>query len=283
MTGYGAKEFTLMATDYSLSIKCLNNTKGLDISLKLPRNLSSLEPLVRKLISKALIRGKVSFSVTESTVNANLDINKNKLKDYLNTLSVISPDSSAGDLLNAAVSMPNVVVSDSFKLSRKDGLLFLSFIEETLDQVCQFRNTEGKKLEKEVRSYITAIKKINKTLPVLELKRNSKKKSELMKKISSVNDHLSFDPSRLESEMIYYFEKNDLTEELVRLNLHCDFFLEVISDGLVMGKKLNFISQEILREINTIGSKSNDFQIQKKVILMKEEIEKVKEQAQNIL
>jgi uncharacterized protein (TIGR00255 family) len=282
MTGYAAKELKLNSIEFSLVIRCLNSTKGLDISLKAPKYLAVMESSIRQLISKSIIRGKVSVIITDSTNNLELDINEHKLKSYIKKLSIISPESNAGDVLNAAISLPNIFSHNTFQLTESINIKIISFIKDGLNEVQDFRIKEGKQLQKEVVKYIKVIQKTSKLLPSLEIKKNKQKKAKIFTQLS-LNKNINYDPSRLESEMIYYFEKHDITEEVVRLSSHCDFFLEVMGNENVMGKKLNFISQEILREINTIGSKANNFEIQKKVVIMKEEIEKIKEQIQNIL
>tara|TARA_B110000444_G_scaffold116032_1_gene109286 strand:- start:400 stop:1257 length:858 start_codon:yes stop_codon:yes gene_type:complete len=282
MTGYAAKELKLHSIDFFLVIRCLNSTKGLDLSLKLPRYLSVMESSIRQLISKAMIRGKVSVSITDTANNMELDINEDTLKAYIKKLSTISPNSDSGDVLNAAISLPNIFSHKSFEFTPSINIEITSLIKQALNEVQSFRIKEGKKLQKEVVKYIRVIQKTSKLLPALERKKNKQKKDKIFMQLNS-NNNINYDPSRLESEMIYYFEKHDITEEVVRLDAHCDFFMEVINKENVMGKKLNFISQEILREINTIGSKANNFEIQKNVIRMKEEIEKIKEQIQNIL
>jgi len=282
MTGYAAKELKLNSIEFSLVIRCLNSTKGLDISLKAPKYLAVMESSIRQLISKSIIRGKVSVIITDSTNNLELDINEHKLKSYIKKLSIISPESNAGDVLNAAISLPNIFSHNTFQLTESINIKIISFIKDGLNEVQDFRIKEGKQLQKEVVKYIKVIQKTSKLLPSLEIKKNKQKKAKIFTQLS-LNKNINYDPSRLESEMIYYFEKHDITEEVVRLSSHCDFFLEVMGNDNVMGKKLNFISQEILREINTIGSKANNFEIQKKVVIMKEEIEKIKEQIQNIL
>jgi uncharacterized protein (TIGR00255 family) len=282
MTGYAAKELKLNSIEFSLVIRCLNSTKGLDISLKAPKYLAVMESSIRQLISKSIIRGKVSVIITDSTNNLELDINEHKLKSYIKKLSIISPESNAGDVLNAAISLPNIFSHNTFQLTESINIKIISFIKDGLNEVQDFRIKEGKQLQKEVVKYIKVIQKTSKLLPSLEIKKNKQKKAKIFTQLS-LNKNINYDPSRLESEMIYYFEKHDITEEVVRLSSHCDFFLEVMGNEHVMGKKLNFISQEILREINTIGSKANNFEIQKKVVIMKEEIEKIKEQIQNIL
>jgi len=161
---------------------------------------------------------------------------------------------------------------------------FLEKIKSTVASVAKHREKEGRQLYKAIRSYISSIRAFNKQLIPLEKSRKIRKKEKLLTQLKSIEDqNIDYSQSRLEEAMIYYFEKNDITEERVRLDCHCKFFLEILKNEQIIGRKLNFLSQEILREINTIGSKANDFDLQKCVIQMKENIDKVKEQIQNIL
>ena len=159
----------------------------------------------------------------------------------------------------------------------------MSIVEQGMLDLNKYRVKEGKRLKQVIKEYINSILKITKELTQLEKKRKSRKKKKLSDQIKSIANDIAYSSTRLESEMIYYFEKNDITEERVRLQCHCTFFLQIIQKEQIIGKKLIFLSQEILREINTIGSKANDFDIQKCVVKMKENIDKTKEQLQNIL
>jgi len=159
----------------------------------------------------------------------------------------------------------------------------LNNINISISNLIDYREKEGLKLIAEIKKYIKNILKNTQRLVSLEKKRQSRKKNKLIAQLKNVKNNIEYDNTRLESEMIYYFEKFDITEERIRLDCHCEFFQDIIKNEPFSGRKLIFLSQEILREINTIGSKANDFEIQKRVVEMKESIDKIKEQLQNIL
>ena len=281
MTGFAKKDFTIHGLSFSLTIKSLNCAKGCDIIIKTPRYLIDLEPQIRKLLQRVLVRGKINFLLSEANNHSNLNLNKSKLRDHIKTLSEIEPKANPGAILNAAIKLPDLFVSDKSLANNNIKASILKIINKEIDTLNVARKKEGKTLKKEIKLYINSIMKITKQLIPLELKRLKNKKSKI--KNQFLNSSINYDVSRLESEMVFYFERCDITEERVRLQHHCEFFIKEMNSSDILGKKLNFISQEILREINTIGSKANDFEIQKRVVIMKEEIEKIKEQIQNIL
>ena len=281
MTGYTKQYFKIQDTTLSILIKSLNSSKGLDVSIKIPRYLLVLENEIKKLIEKELIRGKVSFLIMDNNHSSSLILNKKKLLSHIKSIKNITPDAGEGFILNAAIKLPDIFSNQEFQINKKVKKEILTNTIKALKVLNKCRNKEGEALMKEIKTYINSIIKTSKQLVLLEKKRLKNRKSKIYNQIKK--ESINYNPSRLESEMIYYFERNDITEERVRLQHHCVFFLEVMKNENVMGKKLIFISQEILREINTIGSKANDFEIQKRVVNMKEQIEKAKEQLQNIL
>ena len=281
MTGYTKKDFKIKSNKFSILIKSLNSSKGLDISIKTPRYLIMLEPEIRKLVEKELVRGKISVIIMDNQNSSNLVLDNQKLIGHVKSLKKITPDASSGSILNAVMHLPDIFSSETVTITTIVKKEFLTRILQALQNLTKCRKKEGHSLMKAIKSYINSIVQISKDLVRLEAERVKLKKSKIYNQIKTQNiDH---NPSRIESEMIYYFERNDITEERIRLQYHCRFFLEVLKKERVVGRKLNFISQEILREINTIGSKANYFEIQKKVVLMKEQIDKIKEQLQNIL
>ena len=281
MTGYTKEEIKIGDNRFSILIKSLNSLKGLDISIKSPRHLSFIEPELRKLIEKKIIRGKISVLIIEDNNLNKMSLNKDAIFNHVESIKNLIPDADSGSVLNAVMKLPDIFLSDKSKLTLKDKKTILKIMEQGLDQLNDSRKKEGSALMIAIRGYINRILKISKQLVGLEKKRLKKRKLKISNQIQSAE--LAVNSSRLEAEMIYYFERNDITEERIRLNHHCEFFLDVMKTEEVMGKKLIFISQEILREINTIGSKANDFEIQKRVVQMKEQVEKTKEQLQNIL
>mgnify|MGYP002839822418 CR=1 FL=1 len=282
MTGYTKKQFKINNTKFSIFIKSLNSSKGLDVSIKTPRYLLDLEPEIKKIIDKELIRGKIDIKVLDSHTTSTTNLDEHKVKKYIQVLTKISPKSKQGQLLNAAVSMPDIFTSNSLKMTLKNKKQFVKMINNTVLDLVKYRTQEGRKLKQEIKLYINSIIKIAKELMPLEKARKIRKREKILKQLKSIPE-MEYSSGRLESEMIYYFEKYDITEERVRLEYHCKFFLQILRTEKLVGKKLNFLSQEILREINTIGSKANDFEIQKRVVQMKEEIDKTKEQLQNVL
>tara|TARA_B100000965_G_C19452896_1_gene696086 strand:+ start:87 stop:941 length:855 start_codon:yes stop_codon:yes gene_type:complete len=281
MTGYAKKDIQLSGGKFSLIIKSLNSTKGLDLSIKTPRYLLDLEPQLRNLISDTLIRGKISVIIMDSSHCVDQILDEKKLRKQINALKSISPESEPGSILNAAISLPSIYSNSSLKLDAKTKLIAINAIKEAVGSVQEYRQKEGDKLSRAIKGYVNKIIRHSNAIIPLANKRDRLKKSSLNSKLKQLT--IDYDRTRLESELIYFFEKHDVTEELVRLNFHCDFFLESINSSKSIGKKLNFIAQEMLREINTIGSKAGDFLMQKRVVLMKEEVEKIKEQVQNIL
>ena len=285
MTGYAKKDIQIQGHTFSIIVKALNSTKGIDINIKMPRQFMTLDYDIRQLIERTMIRGKIHLMINEGNMSQNIRLDKKKLNSHISTIKKILPDTDPGAILNAAIKLPDVFVSESYNLftSKSFSKKMLTAIKQVLTNVTKYRQQEGKTLRKEIKTYIDRILQLSKQLGLMEKARLKNKRSKLLKSIQNNLNNVDYDLSRLESEMIYYIEKYDITEERVRLQYHCEFFLEVLLQKKPMGKKLTFISQEILREINTIGSKANDFKIQKRVVLMKEQIDKAKEQLQNIL
>ena len=280
MTGYNYSTQIIDGVEYTVQIKTLNS-KTFDFHVKSPND--NLDSKIRLLAKKILKRGKIEFSfkanITSDFSQDLLDTKKIQL--YIKQFEKISPDSSKKDLLQLALSMPGLHIKEAYKWTKKKENELMKFFNKSMLSVMEYRMKEGAKLEKELKKYlkniITQIKSIKKN----EKSRIKPKREKIEKKLKTFN--LKIDKSRMEQEMIFFLEKIDITEELVRLDYHCSYFLDLIKNEDQAGRKLNFLCQEILREINTIGSKSSDFKLQKSVILIKEEIEKIKEQVQNVL
>ena len=280
MTGYNYSTQIIDGVEYTVQIKTLNS-KTFDFYVKSPND--NLDSKIRLLAKKILKRGKIEFSfkanITSDFSQDLLDTKKIQL--YIKQFEKISPDSSKKDLLQLALSMPGLHIKETYKWTKKRENELIKFFNKSMLSVMEYRMKEGAKLEKELKKYlkniITQIKSIKKN----EKSRIKPKREKIEKKLKTFN--LKIDKSRMEQEMIFFLEKIDITEELVRLDYHCSYFLDLIKNEDQAGRKLNFLCQEILREINTIGSKSSDFKLQKSVILIKEEIEKIKEQVQNVL
>tara|TARA_B100001029_G_scaffold97622_2_gene80230 strand:- start:4195 stop:5049 length:855 start_codon:yes stop_codon:yes gene_type:complete len=280
MTGFNYSSCIIDGIEYTSQIKTLNS-KTFDFSVKSPND--NLDSKIRLLAKKILKRGKVEFSFrTNFTKKFNQDLlDLEKIELYITQLKKISPDSSRKDLLQLVISMPGLHNKSSYKLTKKNEKQLMRFFENSMIGVMNYRIKEGQKLEKELKKYLKNITNQIKKIKTNEKRRIQPKRDKIEKKLKTFN--LKIDKSRMEQEMIFYLEKIDITEELVRLDHHCSYFLELMQTEDQSGRKLNFLCQEILREVNTIGSKSADFKLQKSVILIKEELEKIKEQVQNVL
>tara|TARA_X000001036_G_scaffold303541_1_gene282556 strand:+ start:559 stop:1416 length:858 start_codon:yes stop_codon:yes gene_type:complete len=281
MTGFGKSESLLFSKNISIEIRSLNS-KNLDLNLRLPNTLKEFEPLLREKISKKLKRGKIDFNLTIENLNeTNLNqINKTIIEDYINQLQQINK-SEKSELLKIAIKLPDSIKIKKQKLENNFVTKIISLSNKVIDQVIKFRIKEGGSLKKDFNLRIKNLNKFLNKINNYNLNRKEKISSKLKKIINTLN--IEIDKNRFEQELIYYIEKFDINEEKIRLESHLKFFAETLKNEKYNGKKLGFISQEIGREINTIGSKSNDLFIQKIVVEMKDELEKIKEQILNVL
>ena len=281
MTGFGKSESLLFSKNISIEIRSLNS-KNLDLNLRLPNTLKEFEPLLREKISKKLKRGKIDFNLTIENLNeTNLNqINKTIIEDYINQLQQINK-SEKSELLKIAIKLPDSIKIKKQKLENNFVSKIISLSNKVIDQVIKFRIKEGGSLKKDFNLRIKNLNKFLNKINNYDLNRKEKISSKLKKIINTLN--IEIDKNRFEQELIYYIEKFDINEEKIRLESHLKFFSETLKNEKYNGKKLGFISQEIGREINTIGSKSNDLFIQKIVVEMKDELEKIKEQILNVL
>ena len=287
MTGYGIASFDSGSTKYTVEIKSLNS-KFLELSLRIPRSFSEKEFQLRNECNKQIERGKVSLSINveqaDSTVKA-AGIDTVLLKNYYNQLKAVSAelDEPGGNLLQLALGLPEVVKYDEDTVSEEEWKIVEKTFHQALAAFQQFRVDEGNVLEQDVKYRIGIILKNLELVEVEEPKRIPLIRERLNQFLTEAIGRESIDQNRFEQELIYYIDKLDITEEKVRLKSHCDYFVETLKNADANGKKLGFISQEIGREINTLGSKANDANIQKLVVGMKEELEKIKEQLLNVL
>ena len=288
MTGYGQARYEDDHYLISAEIKTLNS-KFLDFSIRMPKSFNDKEIMVRNLVSEKLERGKVNlvieFSNKLDTV-AKVNINERLFKEYYDKLKKLSDgvESNSADLFKMAVMFPEVIATTEDDSSREvEWTHILPVIEQAIDQCNNFRDKEGAVLTENLNGYIKAIKESLEEIKSLDPLRIERIKSRLNENLKDFAQREELDVNRLEQEIIYYIEKLDISEEKVRLDSHLNYFSEILNSKKSMGKKMNFISQEIGREINTIGSKSNDATMQKVVVNMKEELEKIKEQVLNIL
>ena len=281
MTAFSSTILNLKSYKVIIEIKCLNS-KNLDISCKMPSELREKENSIRSLISKNLKRGKIDFMLyIEKDINYNpTKINSKIVSDNIKELKNIA-NGDAADLLKIAIQMPNAykVVKDSIAV--KEWSKIQKEITKTIAKADKYRLNEGIEIQRDVTNKIKNIKRFVIEVDKLKQRRIKKIKKKIKEEI--VNLNVKIDNNRFEQELIYYLEKYDINEEIVRLNSHINFFTSTIKSKSSNGKKLGFITQEMGREINTIGAKSYDAEMQKIVIEMKDELEKIKEQIFNIL
>ena len=289
MTGFGLVTYSDGVKNITVEIKSLNS-KFLDLSLRLPKSCAEMEADIRSIISEMLERGKVSLSLEWMVAGASapvLSINKDLFKAYFSEYQTLANSvgiSADTPIFQMALNAPDVQQSPVREtISSEEKELLSQLIREACTKCDAFRKNEGATLEEKIRSYIAGISNGLDAVINLDPARIDKVRNRLKSGIAEWFGSADFDPNRLEQEMIFYIERLDIKEELVRLRSHLDFFLETMKSGKASGRKLAFISQEIGREINTIGSKASDASIQTHVVVMKEELEKIKEQLNNIL
>ena len=287
MTGYGIASFDSGRIKYTVEIKSLNS-KFLELSLRLPKIFSEKEFQLRNDCSKQIERGKVNLSINVEQANANVKaagIDRDLLKHYYNQLKSVSDELNepGGNLLQLALGLPEVVKYDEDTVSDDEWKLVEKTFQQAMAAFQQFRSDEGNVLEQDIKMRIGIILKNLELVEIEEPKRIPVIRERLNQFLSDAVGAESIDKNRFEQELIYYIDKFDITEEKIRLKSHCDYFIETLKNADANGKKLGFISQEIGREINTLGSKANDAAMQKLVVGMKEELEKIKEQLLNVL
>jgi uncharacterized protein (TIGR00255 family) len=282
MTGFGRAIAQLPKKNVIIEIRTLNS-KGLDLFVRVPSNLKEVENSIRALISQKLERGKVEVSITQEFLNEETatKINNNSIKNYINQLKEILPDADEVELLKIAVRMPDALKTDKEEIDENENNSILNAVNQAISEVIKFRNNEGITLIKEFEKRIENISVLlQETLPY-EKERKELISNKLRQAVAELK--ATIDENRFEQELIFYLEKLDITEEKVRLSNHLIYFIESLQENESNGKKLGFITQEIGREINTLGSKANHAEMQKKVVMMKDELEKIKEQLLNIL
>jgi uncharacterized protein (TIGR00255 family) len=285
MTGFGKATVELPGKKITVEVKSLNS-KQLDASIKMPGSYKDKELEIRSEITKILERGKIDFylSVEISGDQSNYTINKPLVLHYYNELKALSEEiGETLELLPLALKMPDVLKTVREDIDEEEWIHVLIAVDDALTQADHFRIEEGTLLSKDFEYRIGLIRKYMTDVIPFEKARIPAVRERLMHDIADLSDSSKFDPNRIEQELIYYIEKLDITEEKVRLAKHIDYFLATIKEEGSQGKKLGFITQELGREINTMGSKANDADIQKLVVQMKDELEKIKEQLMNIL
>jgi len=287
MTGYGRAEQTIGDKNFLIEIKSLNG-KQFDLRLNIPALLKPYEFDVRNLLNEGLQRGSVECNITIKLNGANkpVTINTDLAKAYFQPVSQLANELglATGDILSTILKLPDVITPSTEMLSEAEWSHFENLLKEAIAQLNNHRKEEGKSIEADLLVRLKNIEEQQQLITELEPLRRTKIKEGLMKVLEENVGKENYDPNRLEQELIYYIEKIDISEEQVRLNNHCAYFRTVLNEsGLSKGKKLSFILQEFGREINTTGSKAYDATMQKAVILMKDELEKAKEQILNVL
>jgi uncharacterized protein (TIGR00255 family) len=266
----------------TVEVKSLNS-KGLDLSVRMPSVYREMELGLRNEISLALERGKIDFSIyIESTAEqTSTKVNVPIVKAYMAQLREVYGDAEETELMKMAVRMPDTMKIEREEIDENDWLEIQKVIKEAISNILNFRQAEGVSLENEFQLRIGNIRSYMNEALALDPERVQAIKDRLQTAIAELK--VNVDENRFEQELIYYLEKLDITEEKVRLTNHLDYFLETIKGKEANGRKLGFITQEMGREINTMGSKSNHAQMQKLVVMMKDELEKIKEQVLNVL
>ena len=282
MTGYGKAVLELPEKKVTIEIRSLNS-KTLDLNTRIPSFYREKELEIRNLISEKVQRGKIDFSmlVELNPAARNQSINAELIKSYMEEFKSITPNVTDGELLPVIMRLPDVISYTQDDLNEEEWNQIRATIIEAINALNQFRLDEGKVLEKYLTLNLNNILELLTQVIPFEQERIETIKERFNKRLEELK--VDVDQNRFEQEMIFYLEKLDITEEKVRLKNHCEYFLKELAGIASNGKKLGFISQEIGREINTLGSKSNHSEMQKIVVQMKDELEKIKEQSLNIL
>lgn len=281
MTGYGKVVLELSAKTVRIEIRSLNS-KSLDLNMRMPNEYRPKELELRKIIGSRLSRGKidVSFYVDiEKSKNPTI-INTSAVKNYMDQLKNISNGTSL-DFLKMAIKMPDSINAEKEEIDEQEWSLIINGTEDALKKIENYRKDEGEALYNDFSNRINSIKSLLKQAIDIDPDRIKKVRERLNKSVLDLKENI--DQNRFEQELIYYIEKLDINEEKIRLDNHLDYFFETLNQNQSNGKKLGFIAQEIGREINTLGSKANYAPMQKIVVQMKDELEKIKEQLLNVL
>ena len=287
MTGFGAACSSYNDKTFSFEIKTLNSKTG-DFRIKLPAGLGEKEIWIRKIITESVSRGRVeaSFTIEAPDYFGEYQINTDLIKKYYQQLSLLQSELEVpqSDLINAIMRIPNVIGTDTLELSTDEWKHAESVIIRGLQNLNIFRAEEGRVTAHELELRVKSILDLLIAIEPLEASRISRIKDRLRKNLDEFIIQEKIDLNRFEQEILYYLEKIDISEEKLRLNQHCEYFLQQLrNDEEQVGKILNFISQEMGREINNLGSKAQDSSMQQVIVKMKDELEKIKEQLANIL
>lgn len=287
MTGFGKAVCEYGNKQFTIEIKSLNS-KQLDLSTKIPSYYKEKEIEIRNLIAQKLGRGKVEYTMffenlgEESKNSLNKEVIKSYYRQFHDITTELGYEKDISILTNM-LRFPEILKIEKIEIGDEEWEVVRNGVKKALENLDEFRIQEGESLEKDISKRIYNISNLLSEVELYEKERINKVKNRLRNNLNEFIGEENIDENRFEQELIFYLEKLDITEEKIRLENHCNYFLENINEEISVGKKLGFISQEIGREINTLGSKANDANIQKLVIRMKDELEKIKEQLMNVL
>jgi len=287
MTGFGRAAKKFETKKITFDVKSLNS-KQADILLKFPTSYKEKEIDMRNILINSIVRGKVDalLTIEDAAGKGKTEINTALLESYYRQLKNSAEQigiSEPKDWLSVLVAIPDVFVGEAAQVDENEWFMVTQTIDEALLELKKFRVREGEVLENLFREKIANIDKFLAQIPQYEDERLEKIKSRMSENFAQIESKVAFDKNRFEQELIFYIEKLDISEEKLRLKTHLDYFLQTIDNEENQGKKLGFIAQEIGREINTLGSKSNHSEMQKLVVMMKDELEQIKEQILNVL
>jgi uncharacterized protein (TIGR00255 family) len=282
MTGFGKATLQLPTKKITIEIKSLNS-KGLDLNTRMPSVFREMELGLRNQLSQRLERGKIDFSlyIEVTGEETSSKINVPIIRGYINQMKEVIPNADETELMKMAVRMPDALKTERDEIDETEWKQIQTVIDDALDNIAQFRKDEGVSLEKEFLHRIANIMTLMNNAVSYDAERVETVKTRLRTALDELKENV--DENRFEQELIFYLEKYDITEEKVRLENHLNYFIETLAGTEANGRKLGFITQEMGREINTMGSKSNHTEMQKLVVMMKDELEKIKEQVLNVL
>ena len=282
MTGFGKASLQLPNKKITVELKSLNS-KGLDLNTRMPSVFREMELGLRNQLSLRLERGKIDFSlyVEVTGEETSSKINVPIVRGYINQMKAVIPNADETELMKMAVRMPDALKTERDEIDENEWKQIQKVIDQAVENIAQFRKDEGVALEKEFLHRIANIMTLMNNAVGYDAERVETVKTRLKTALDELQ--VNVDQSRFEQELIFYLEKYDITEEKVRLENHLNYFIETLAGTEANGRKLGFITQEMGREINTMGSKSNHTEMQKLVVMMKDELEKIKEQVFNVL
>ncbi len=287
MTGFGKATGEINNKKITVEIKSLNS-KQADISVRMPSFYKEKELPLRSLINKNLQRGKIEFNLYAELLggNTSLSLNKDLFKKYYTEFNSVANEldpKHTSDIISLISKMPDLMKSEKTELDKEEWTSVFTVIENAFAEINAFRLTEGASLKEELTLRVNNISDLLGNVAQYEEERITTVRNKILNNLKEVIDESSINKDRFEQELIYYIEKYDVTEEKTRLAQHCKYFEETMDTKISEGKKLGFICQEMGREINTLGSKANHIELQRIVVQMKDELEKIKEQILNIL